>query len=171
MATPQVGVRCNDCRTRIHPCRNCQARAERLEAARERAAQTRRTLPAVVEVKAVGVTFADDYPANLYRVKDHAATVGVSLDGPPVAGRRGLDCELVREPNNPYDANAVAIVAASESIGHVPRAIAVRLARELDSKVVWVAEVTAIVYWPDRPEQPGVWIRMRRAETAKDDNQ
>lgn len=171
-----AGSRCERCRDRRYQCRDCwQADQDRdatgrREAARDRATTTHR-LPDVVEVKAVGVTFAAGYPENLHRVKEHAAAFGIILDGPPERGRRGLECSLIREPDNPHDSNAVLVLAGGEPIGHLPRAIAARMAHELDSGVAWVADVVGIVYWPDKPEQPGIWIRARRdgAQHARED--
>lgn len=48
--------------------------------------------------------------------------------------------ELVREPENPHDPNAIQVVIAEYFLGYVPGHIAARLAPEMDSGVKYLAE-------------------------------
>lgn len=47
--------------------------------------------------------------------------------------RRGDPVELVREPHNPHDANAVRVRWKGRTLGYVPRLLAGRVARHLDA--------------------------------------
>lgn len=45
----------------------------------------------------------------------------------------GQQLQLLREPTNPYDSNAIAVIGSGRQIGYIPRNIALRLAPKLDS--------------------------------------
>lgn len=109
-----------------------------------------RPLPDRVQTKAVGVTFNPDYPANLHYLAE------LQRQGP--ATNAPLEASLVREPENPYDPNAIKVFTNGRFIGHLPRAIAARMAPEIDAGTAWTAVVGEIVFLPDKPEQPGAWI-------------
>jgi hypothetical protein len=48
---------------------------------------------------------------------------------------------LAREPHNPYDNNAIAVLnQAGEKIGHVPRLLAAELAGPLDAGILALSE-------------------------------
>ena len=53
----------------------------------------------------------------------------------------GSPLALRREPENEHDANAIAVDAAGEHVGFVPREIAAELAPELDAGRPWAAIV------------------------------
>lgn len=116
-----------------------------------------RPLAAKFTTKVVGMTFIDTYPDNLLRV---AAIQRRKAD----AGKdETLACVLIRNPKNTHDTNAVQVhVPAVGMIGHVPAAVAVRLAPELDSGVDWHCFLMPVRIHPDAPEQPGVDIRLER---------
>jgi hypothetical protein len=46
----------------------------------------------------------------------------------------GGTLDLVREPNNPHDPQAVALLWRGERIGHVPRRLNAEIARRLDAR-------------------------------------
>lgn len=73
------------------------------------------------EVVVVGTKFEgrQDILASLHRAQEQ----GMKL----AAGAR-----LVREPENPYDPNAIAVVIGGSKAGHIPRALAERWSSRMD---------------------------------------
>ena len=57
------------------------------------------------------------------------------------AAAPGAPLELRREPDNPHDANAIAVLAGGAQVGWVPREVAAELAGELDAGKPWSAVV------------------------------
>ena len=57
------------------------------------------------------------------------------------AAAPGKPLTLRRDPDNPHDPNAIAVKAAGEQVGWVPREIAEELAPELDAGRAWSAVV------------------------------
>jgi hypothetical protein len=55
------------------------------------------------------------------------------------AAAPGRQLELRRDPGNPHDPNAIAVLAGGAQIGWVPREIAAELAGELDAGRPWTA--------------------------------
>lgn len=72
---------------------------------------------------------------------DSMDVVGESFNGPAIdritgakAGEYLVDFTLVRDPTNPYDANAVAVVGPrNQQVGHLARDDAARFAAGLDA--------------------------------------
>jgi hypothetical protein len=97
------------------------------------------------------VTFAEGYPETIYRLMELAD------DAPPVV--------LRRDPDNPHDPNAIQVVCvgAGGHIGHVPAAVAARLAPELDDGVAWDVEFDSINVHSAHIDRPGIVLRLRRA--------
>jgi hypothetical protein len=94
-----------------------------------------------VSVPVVGLTFYPGYPdAILYNYPDFA-------EGLP---------ELVREADNEYDANAVAVYVHGNKIGHLSRQVAETVGPDMDKGVVWKVSSAMVKVHPDKPEQPGV---------------
>jgi hypothetical protein len=56
--------------------------------------------------------------------------------------RAGDPARLVREPSNPYDANAVQVWFLSLQVGYIPRQANARLAAAMDAGIKPVASVT-----------------------------
>lgn len=50
------------------------------------------------------------------------------------------DCELVREPENEYDYNAVKVVVGSLEMGYLPKMVAANIAPEMDSGKRFIAK-------------------------------
>jgi hypothetical protein len=96
--------------------------------------------------KAAGVSFAKGYPQNLLHVYESGSIHAV----------------LKRQPDNPYDSNAIRIicVAAGGSIGHVPREIAEWLAPIMDSGTKIKASLEEVLVNPEHPNRPGAQIRL-----------
>lgn len=85
------------------------------------------------------------------------ATARIVVQHSPLAGFRHFDgaklwegmrvgdaLALVREPDNPHDANAVRIEWNGRKIGYVPRADNAHLARQMDHGAAAQARVTAL---------------------------
>jgi hypothetical protein len=53
----------------------------------------------------------------------------------------GRPLELRRDPDNPHDPNAIAVHAAGEQVGWVPRAVAAEVAADIDAGRGWSAVV------------------------------
>jgi hypothetical protein len=119
-------------------------------------------------VKIVGLTFHDDYPANLLRLAD---SMGLDVDGESERGdrdewRESHTVVLMREPDNRYDPNAIAvhIPALDQQVGHIPRKTAEILAPMMDDDVPLVAWVTWVRIDPDHTDRPGLDIAIERKE-------
>ncbi|HXG72126.1 MAG TPA: HIRAN domain-containing protein [Gemmatimonadaceae bacterium] len=102
-------------------------------------------------VKCVGVTFGENYPDDLHALSDIYA----------LPGSEKVAAVLLREPENPYDPNAIAVhvPALGNRIGHIPRDLAVRLAPEMDDGRHWLAQVEEILVTPGQEHQPGCLLR------------
>jgi hypothetical protein len=118
-----------------------------------------RPMPSPFSAKVVGVSFTTGYPDNLY----HLDTIQVEAQqtGEPLAAI------LVREPDNPYDALAVAIHVPAlgdewGKIGHLTRPLAARLAPELDAGGRWSASVESVLIDPEYLDRPGISINCAR---------
>ena len=72
----------------------------------------------------------------------------------------GNDVELIREPGNPYDPNAVLVALSAEVVfGYVPRRQAVDLAPLLDSGARYLAWVRKLYTGPTR-DIPVVYVQI-----------
>jgi len=63
---------------------------------------------------------------------------------------------LVREADNPYDENAVAVYLADYKMGHLSRTAAETVGPDMDKGVVWHVSSAMVKLHPDKPQQPGV---------------
>jgi hypothetical protein len=94
-----------------------------------------------VSVSVVGLMFYPRYPdVVLKNFPDFPS-------GPPC---------LEREPENPYDSNAVAVYVGDDKIGHLSRTVAETVGPDMDKGVVWHVSSAMVKLHPDKPEQPGV---------------
>jgi len=121
-------------------------------------------------VPVVGVSFATwpdgspAYPENV-EILDRAQFVALWRGEEPEPAH----VTLVRQPDNPVDANAIEVRCQlgpdprAVPLGHLPRAVAWRLAPELDDGVPWVAELVGVRTNPHHPDRPGVDVRLVRA--------
>jgi hypothetical protein len=60
---------------------------------------------------------------------------------PEAPAEPGQTLELLRDPANEHDANAIEVLAAGQVVGFVPRELAAELAPELDAGRPWAAAV------------------------------
>lgn len=159
----------------INGCRNDHSNPERAgdcpcadlaaEAAEQRDARTIRhyppsrviRVPSRFSVDVVGVSFAPDYPANLRRLARQRA--------------RGVDwqLELRREPANPADPNAVAVVVAADAslLGHVPAGLAGRLGPALDAGEPFVITGWEVLVTEAHPDRPGLQVLAERRASVE----
>ena len=93
----------------------------------------------------------------------HTKIVGVSFEGRQdrVLGLAlGDELQLVREPANPYDPNAVAVRYGTLALGFLRREIAKRLAPKIDAGTRYTARVASVTGGGER--NTGVNIAVRR---------
>lgn len=140
---------------------------EQTSAQRTREKESNRThvgpLPTKFDLSVVGVSFQPAYPGNLYELeKIHF-----------LAEDRGepLVMVLIREPDNPFDGNAIAVhcpaLGEMGKIGHITRPLAGRLAPLLDAGQRWEAWLTQLRFDPNHPERPGIDIGARLVENKE----
>ena len=102
-------------------------------------------IPTRFTVRLVGVTAEPSYPGNVYRA--------VTQDAP---------LELVREPNNEYDANAVVVRRADtrERLGYLRANVANVLAPHLDAGEIWVVDEKQIGVKTGSEANPGLTVHL-----------
>jgi len=117
-------------------------------------------LPDHFDTSVVGVSFTPKYPDNFHYLNEtwlYAEAAG-----------EHLAAVIIRNPDNPYDANAceVHVPALGELgfVGHITKAMAARLAPELDAGVIWQGYVNYIKVNPEYPDRPGLEIRLERID-------
>jgi len=112
-----------------------------------------KTPPPKFSTKVVGVSYLEGYPDNLSRLN-------------------GARLVLQREPDNPYDPGAVAVMALhedgrSERVGYIGRGLAERLAPSLDQGHQW--EIPSWQVIPAPSGQPGgLNINISRSDLRKE---
>jgi hypothetical protein len=125
---------------------------------------------ATQEFKTVGLSFVDAYPANLHQLaallEDRERSSGWQAvnegDVTP-----GLPAVLVRNPDNEFDPNAVEVHVPvlgrrTGMIGHVPAAVAARLAPSMDGGAEWAARLVRVLVTDGHPDRPGALIVIER---------
>lgn len=117
-------------------------------------ASDKATIPGALGAKLAGVTFAPDYPRNL-----RALLALAGGDEPRII--------LRHNPNNQYDANAVEVRAVRYTgetvmLGHLPAALAARIAPELDAGEPWEVTRYEVLEDPRYRDKPGISIDLRR---------
>ena len=119
-----------------------------------------RKMASPFSAKVVGVSFVPGYPDNLHRLSA-TSDEARRLDEP-------LSALLRRNPDNPYDPNAVEVHVPSLGeggfIGHLTRPIVARMAPEMDAGAVWMADVGDVLIDPDHMDRPGISVNCKRGE-------
>lgn len=112
-------------------------------------------------LRVAGVSFLPNYPDCLHRLRHH-------VDDAVTAGEP-LPIMLIREPNNEHDSNAIAVhlPMAGHSLGHIPRAIAKRLAVRMDSGETYAGELIDVPIDPQHPDRPGLEIAIWAVDKTK----
>ncbi|HTA38329.1 MAG TPA: HIRAN domain-containing protein, partial [Candidatus Acidoferrales bacterium] len=81
----------------------------------------------------------------------HSKLVGVSFEGRQdvISGLRvGSDLELERQPDNPYDANAIAVRYGNLQVGYIRREIAAHLGPRIDEGARYRARIASLTGGP-----------------------
>jgi len=103
------------------------------------------TLPATFTAKLVGASFVDEYPQNILACE--------FVDDPTL--------ELVHNPDNEFDSNAIEVRREGRMLGHLPRAAAARVAAEIGEHE-WTASIVEVLINPEHQDKPGLLIRCER---------
>jgi hypothetical protein len=101
----------------------------------------------VFETKLVGVTFND-------------CQLHIANFGHPEMGKY----DLVREPGNPYDPNAVKVCFCELQLGYLPKQIAVKLAPLMDAGRTFQALFVCRNQYPERSNTVGLSVRIVETE-------
>jgi hypothetical protein len=102
-----------------------------------------RVLPDTFTAKVVGMSFVDEYPANVQQLRNMG----------------DVTFELRHNPLNEYDSNAVEVRLSDQMIGHLPRSAAARVVQDGN---VWVARLVEVLEHPEHGNNPGLLIRCER---------
>lgn len=79
----------------------------------------------------------------------------------------GRAVALRRDPDNPHDPNAIAVLAAGEQLGWVPRELAAELAPALDDGQAWAAVVLREQRRSPRDPRHGVTLLLGAADAIE----
>lgn len=112
-------------------------------------------IPGAFSAKVVGLTYAPGYPHNLHTL----AALRGSSEEPRII--------LRHNPENPFDTNAVEVRAQEPGgdfvlLGHLPRAVAPRVAAGLDDGQGWEVTGYEVLEDPRHPNKPGLSIKVQR---------
>ena len=101
----------------------------------------------------------DPYSTIADAPRFHTKIAGVSFEGRQdvIAGlRAGAPLELVRQPDNPHDPNAIAVNYGNLHLGFFNRRLAARIAPVIDAGTRYGARVASLTGGPHREEQDGL---------------
>lgn len=96
-------------------------------------------------VPVVGVSFIEDYPTNLHR-----------LAIAHTHRKEDIKIGLTRNPDNPFDGNAVEVRYMGHMVGHLSREVAARIAPRMDKGEEIKAYVFLVRISPENPSNPGL---------------
>ena len=77
----------------------------------------------IFEQRVVGLNYHDDECAAVLRVVDDINS-----------GREEMSADLIREPTNPYDRNAIRVDILGNTVGYIPADVAASMAQRLDAR-------------------------------------
>lgn len=95
----------------------------------------------------VGLSFVPGYPSNILALQDIS-------DNAPV--------QLVRNPKNPYDSNAVEVRLGGMMLGHLAKEVAAVVAPNMDDGATYKASIYQIRVSPENPNNPGLDILLEK---------
>lgn len=110
-------------------------------------------MPDQFVTKIAGISFSQDYPDNVYLLAQDLALGDVR-------------CDLVREPDNSHDLNAIRVEVKGATLGHIPRLISMIIAPKIDRGEHWRASLHAILISNENMSQPGLKINVWKEENA-----
>jgi hypothetical protein len=91
----------------------------------------------------VGLSFMPGYPQTILCLLDI---------------EKGAPIQLVRNPDNVYDSNAIEVRLGGTMLGHLAKEVAARLAPEMDNGAEWWATLYQVRVSPENPNNPGLDI-------------
>lgn len=97
-----------------------------------------------VDLKVVGVTFANEDGSSR---KDQILTLAERFEG----RESEITIDLIREPTNQYDMNAIKVIAEQKQIGYLGKEYASILAPLMDEGEEFTATVKGIGEFKNRP--------------------
>lgn len=95
----------------------------------------------------VGLSFVPGYPSNILALQD------ISNNAP---------VQLVRNPKNPYDSNAVEVRLGGMMLGHLAKEVAAVIAPNMDDGALYEATIYQIRVSPENPHNPGLDILLEK---------
>lgn len=101
------------------------------------------------QLRLAGVSFVDSYPQNLL------ALVGRLQDAP-------LPLEIVRDPNNKFDPNAISIRLDGAHLGFIPKDLAAQIAPLIDAGGLFSADAMYVAVSDENPDRPGIEIELTK---------
>jgi len=123
------------------------------------------------KTKVVGVTYVPGYPGNLFTLNDIAASRYLGEFSDSTHEPEPIPALLIRNPANEFDANAIEVHVPSMGdqamIGHVPAALAARLAPLLDDGEKWGAFIYNVDIDPNHPRNPGLSLSVERYDDGE----
>lgn len=153
------------------------------EAAFERLVASFGRPPSATPATAPAAAFLDELYAkrDAFLERDPYASIGDSFGfntkvvGVTFEGRQdtigglvpGVPLELVREPANPYDANAVAVFYGRLQLGYVRKPIAARIAPNIDAGQRYRAEIKHITGGGTRSIGVNIWVTRERPDVPR----
>lgn len=102
-------------------------------------------------IRVVGLTFIPGYPANILQLQ---SLVGSSSSDTFV--------NLVRNPGNKYDKNAIEVHHQGAMLGHLPKEVAARVAPLIDQGYRYVSTIWQVRVSMDNPNNPGLDILIEK---------
>lgn len=100
-------------------------------------------------IRLAGVSFVDTYPANLL------ALVDILRDEP-------MPLEIVRDPGNKFDPQAISIRLNGEHLGFIPKDLAATIAPQIDAGALYAADAMYVAVSPDNPDRLGLEIELTK---------
>lgn len=105
-------------------------------------------------IRVVGLTFVPEYPNNILAFQD--------LKYSSVASDKFV--QLVRNPENKFDKNAIEVRHRGAMLGHLPKKVAARIAPLMDQGYRYVACIWQVRMSPDNPNNPGLDILVEKKD-------
>ena len=103
-----------------------------------------------VDLKVVGVTFKNE-DTGRSRSEIIRELISKYGDGKGVVGTNEISIELIREPDNKYDTNAIKVLADGEQIGYLGKEYAAIMAPMMDDCEEFMATIKEIGEYKNRP--------------------
>lgn len=105
-----------------------------------------------------GCSFRPGYPDNLLNL------------GSQYSNDELIEVTLEREPENPYDSNAIKVLLTKtgEHIGYIPKALNTPLVEHMDAGGSYVGRIDEVLVTHKKPRQPGCVVYLLKAEYANE---